>query len=303
MNGRINTTLGFWSLPGGFSRTCIGSVVGFACAAWVAAASAAVTDYAVSRTVSTTQTSNAPPAGPETWHLLALVVTDVPDEVVTATVDFTRPPATSYGLSQAIATLYQYNSAFYPSEAAFLADYPVTSYTLTVDLGAGPATGSVSLPQDLYCADIPYFTGDTYDRLQNYDVSQPFTLNFNGFTINPGTTVGAIQLVVVEDNGPSAVISVSLDPSETSYEIPAGTLNPASSYSIGLTYFNVLLTPNAGFGTATSGAEYYRSTTAYFTTRPSTPDCCRGDMNNDNVIDGDDVQGFVDALLAGQPCP
>ncbi len=268
-----------------------------------AAARADVTEYAVSRTISTTQDSNAQPTTFEFWHFIALVITDVPNEVVSATVSFDRPPVLSYDLFQAIATAYQYLSPFYTGDPAFLLDYPATTYTLTVDRGAGPETGDVFLPADLFCEAIPFFTGDTYDRLQNYDVTQPMTLTFNGFTLNPSTDVGAIQLSVVQDNTPGAVISVSLDPSETTFEIPADTLVAGAGYSIGLNYYNVVLTPNAGFNGATSGAEFHRSTTAYFTTLDTPKPCCRGDFNNDNQFNALDIQGFVDALLVAETCP
>jgi len=267
------------------------------------AARADVTDYAVSRTISATQDSNAQPTTFEFWHFIALVITDVPNEVVSATVSFDRPPVLSYDLFQAIATAYQYLSPFYSDDPAFLLDYPVTTYTLTVDRGAGPETGDVFLAADLYCEAIPYFTGDTYDRLQSYDVTQPMVLTFNGFTLNPSTDIGAIQLSVVQDNTPGSVISVSLDPSETTFEIPADTLVAGAGYSIGLTYYNVVLTPNAGFNGATSGAEFYRSTTAYFTTLDTPKPCCRGDFNGDREFNALDIQGFVDALLAAETCP
>lgn len=275
----------------------------FAAVAFMANARGEVTDYAVSRTISDTQTSNAQPNSPQFWGFRALVVTDVPNEIVSASVSFNRPPAAQYALGQAIPTLYYVDSPFYTDEPSFLLDYPATTYTLTVDRGFGPETGTVFLPEDLYCDAIPYFTGDTYDRLQNYDASQAFNVTFNGFTINPATTSGAIYFSIVEDNVPGSVISVVLDPSDTNYEIPAATLTAGRSYSIGLTYLNQVLTPNAGFTNATSGAEFYRSNTAYFTTNPATPACCRGDFNSDSRIDALDIQGFVDALLAGETCP
>jgi hypothetical protein len=268
-------------------------------------ASADVTAYSVARTVSDTQDSNAQPTDPEFWAFRALVICDVPNEIVSSSVSFNRPPVLSYDFGQSVPTLYEYSSPFYTSDPSFLLDYPAVTYTITADLGAGPETGDVVLPEDLYCEATPWFTGDTWDRLQAYDVTQAFTVEFNGFTPNPATNVAFIYLSVVEDLSESgAVISVSLNPSETSFEIPANTLIAGTGYSIGLTYLNVLETPNAGFGgNATSGAEFYRSSTAYFTTLPAVAPCCRGDFNNDNQFNTLDIQGFVDALLAGETCP
>ncbi|MFO0972169.1 MAG: hypothetical protein U1A27_01845 [Phycisphaerae bacterium] len=269
----------------------------------VVPARAAVVEYAVTRTISDTQTSNAQPNTPEFWDFRALVFTDVPNEIVSASVSFNQPPPASYPLHESIATLWQVGSPFYTDAASFLLAYPATTYTLTADLGAGPETGDVFLAEDLYCEAIPYFTGDTYDRLQSYDVTQDLTLTFNGFTLHPSTDVGAIYLSVVEDNAIGAVISVALDPSDTSFVIPANTLTAGRSYSIGLTYYNIVRTPNAGFTNATAGAEFFRSTTAYFTTLPAAATCCPGDFNDDHVVNGLDVQAFVNALLTGSGCP
>ncbi len=265
--------------------------------------SADIVSYAASRTVTYTQSSNAQPTTPEFWGFGALVITDVPNEIVSADVSFNRPPVTSYNFYQAIETLHQYFSPFYTGESAFLADYPATIYTVTADIGGGPTTGDVFLPEDLYCADIPHFTGDTYDRLQNYDTTQSFTVDINGFTPNPGTNVAYIIASVVDHSQPGAVLSITLDPSDTSFEISAGLLSPGTSYSIGISYLNVVDTPNAGFGSASSGAEFWRSTTAYFTTLEEMTPCCRGDFNNDSEFNALDIQGFVDALLMNETCP
>src|SRR6185295_8601956 len=146
-----------------------------------------------------------------------------------------------------------------------LADFPETTYTLTVDRGMGLESGDVFVPADLYCPEIPHFTGDTYTRLQGYDASQAFTVTINGFTLAPGTNVGFCNVAVVEE-GVGGVFVAVLEPTDTSFEIPAGTLQPGTNYSISIDYIDVVRTENAGFGAATSEAEYFRSTTSYFTT-------------------------------------
>ncbi|CAG0981063.1 hypothetical protein PHYC_01768 [Phycisphaerales bacterium] len=241
-------------------------------------AAADVTDYSVGRVASYTQSSSAQPTIPDVWNFTATLVTGIPDEIVSADVSFDVPPPVSYPLGQAISTIYYFSSTLYSDFNAFNSDFPATTYTLNADRGGGPESGTVELPLDLYPA-IPFMTGDTYDRLQSYDASTTFTGTINGFAFTPGTTDGHISIIIAEDNTPGSVLSVSLAPDTTEFEIPANTLLPGRSYSIGIVYLNWVRTENAGFGTATSGAEYFSSTAAYFTTLSPPPPQCVPEWN------------------------
>jgi hypothetical protein len=236
------------------------------------AAAADVTEYAAARYVGYTQTSDAAPTVPETWFFRALVASEVNNEVVLASVSFDAPPVVTHNFIEAIPTLYYFDSVYYTNQAQFIQDYPATSYTVTVDRGFGPETGDVFLPEDLFCPETPAFTGDTYSRLQNCDAAVAFDGDINGFTLAPGANSGWSSVTLVRVGDPGALWSVELPPSATAFHIPAGLLQPATDYSIGITYFNQVLTPGAGFGgAAASGAEFYRGTGALFTTRPETP--------------------------------
>jgi hypothetical protein len=284
-------------------KTCHSIAAGLIMAAGSALPAAAdVTDYAVGRSVTYIQTSDAPPATPDAWTFIAVIVSGAADEIESASVSFQRPPVQDFPLMEATVVLWEYLSPIYSDESTFLADFPDTTYTLNADRGAGPESGQVFLPADLYCEAIPAFTADTYTRMQGHNAAQTFIGTINGFTLNPGTTQGATSMVLVADSGPSPgpVWSASLAPGDTFFLIPAGTMQPDTQYSISVSYLNQLRTPDAGFGAATSGIEFARATTAYFTTRSA--QTCDPDFNHDGNVDQDDVLALINTI-AGGPCP
>jgi hypothetical protein len=126
----------------------------------------------------------------------------------------------------------------------------------------------------------------------------PFAVTINGFTLAPTTNEGSCSVVVIQDGVPGSIFSVDLQPVDTAIEIPAGTLQPATNYSIQVTYLNSLQTPNGGFGTAESGVGFLRGTAAHFTTLPANVPNHLGDMNCDDAVTVADIPLFVQALLA-----
>jgi hypothetical protein len=271
-----------------------------------AAAHAVVYEYGVARFLNYTQTSAAAPAGPEYWSLYAYTYVDVNGEIVSASVSYDMPPQTRT-LSEATPTLHQFLSAYYTTAADFYQDYPGTTYSFAVDLGAGPEYATVSVPEDLFPPQVPQFSGDTWDRLQSYNTALAFTGSINGFALAPGTDQGSSNVTVVKEEGPvyTAVFSVNLDPGDTSFEIPAALLEPATFYSIGVSYVNSATSPDAGFSGATALADYIRGTGAYFTTLA--PTCGSADFNCDGDIGTDqDIEAFFACLAGncpGAPCP
>lgn len=250
-------------------------------------ANASITAYTAGRQVSYIQSSNAAPTMPDAWNLVSVAISDVPNEIVSATLSLDVPPPTMHPLIQGTPYLHQFVSTIYASEAPFLANYPATTYTMTIDRGVGPPeSASLFLPEDMYSAVIPAFTFDTYDRLQFFEPALPFTGTINGFTPAPGTNRASTNVVIVEE-GVGGIYTESFTPDETSFVIPGGLLQPATNYSISVAYFNAVIVPDAGFGfTAESGAEFYRSTTIYFTTLPeSCSFTCEGDFPVSAVCD------------------
>lgn len=246
------------------------AALGVACSLTAVNAShAGVYAYGMTRTVSYTQSSNAAPTVPETWNTAALVYADVPNEMLSATLTRSLPSPDARPMAQAIPTLRQFQSTFYDVFSTYLAEFPPTTYTITVNRGAGPEIGTLTLVEDRYCAAIPALTGDTYSRLQSYDPSTDFVGTMNGFTLAPGTNSGFMQFVIVPIGGPAVAWSLSLPPGSTSFTIPQGTLLPGTAYSFSLAYTNSTITPNVGFGfAATSSADFSRTTSFEFTTPP-----------------------------------
>ncbi len=233
-----------------------------------ASARADVNSYSVRRTISYSQTSNNAPVSPDFWNLIAFVTCTVPGEMLSATISRSTPGIDIHSMSSALPTFRQYNSPLYSNYASFIAGFPATTYTITVNRGGGPETGSVFLPADRYCTDIPALSGDTFDRVQSYLPSTDFHGTVNGFALAPGTNLGWTYIAVVPDGGPGVIWYAVLAPGETAFQIPAGTLTPSTGYSMGITYLNSTLLEHAGFAmAATSGAEYHRDTSVLFTTR------------------------------------
>jgi hypothetical protein len=226
---------------------------------------------------------------PESWLFNASLYYSVADEVSSASVSFEVPPEVSHELNQATETFHIYYSSFYGSQTELDAEYPSTTYTFTVERGAGPETAEVFLPTDLYCPEIPFFTGDTYDRLQSYDPALPFDVFFNGFALPPGANV-AVTYGAVADEVTGSVLSVALNPEDTFFQVPAGTLQPGRNYNIGISYLSAAQASSAGFGNAASNAAFSRGTAVYFTTLSAPGDC-----DGDGDVDLSDYDGF-------QPC-
>lgn len=246
-----------------------------ASAGLAAVASADVVLYAASRSVSYTQTSNAAPVTPDSWLFVAVAHSDLPDEILASDVLFVRPPMVQFPLYRATENSWFYYSTLYATEAELLADYPATTYTIQVDRGFGIESGDLDLPADGYCAEIPAFTGDTFDRLEYFDPSQDFVGTINGFTPYPGTNAAAIAVVVTQNGFAGPVWQAELLPSETAFTIPAGTLASGTGSAISIQYLNATLVQGAGFGgSAVSDVEYARGTAAAFVTIPH----CRADI-------------------------
>jgi len=270
-------------------------------AAAVSPAVADVNIYSIDRFVSYTQTSNSQPTTPETWSLLAFLGTGVENELLSAAVSFSVPPIVSYALdlsSDPTHTYAYFSSAYYPDQASSLLDFPGTTYTFTIDRGAGPESADMFLAEGLYSLEIPYLTGGTFDSMQHLDASMPFNGTINGFTMAAGTTGGYTYLAVVENGVPGSIWTAVLAPSETAFQIPAGLLTPDKNYGIGVSSIGHVLIENAGFGAASSQAGFTRGTGASFSTF-AVPPICPADFDHNGFVNGDDFDAFVDAFTLG----
>lgn len=254
--------------------------------------------YEAAKTVTYTQTSNVPPTAPENWYFTASLLYDVPDEVLTANIEFDVPPPASYAMSRASTNLHLYYSPFYATESELDGAYPSTSYTFDVDRGVGPESADVFLPAGLYPAQLPAFTLDSYDRLQAYDASLPFHLTFSSFVPNAGTNIASTAVAIAEENV-GGVFSLSFTPGQFEVVIPANVLEPDTNYSISVAHSNSAETMNAGFDSANSYASFARGTSVYFRTLPSVD----ADFNDDGLLDCADVDALVLEIATGTQNP
>ncbi|MBI5863442.1 MAG: hypothetical protein HZB38_02800 [Planctomycetes bacterium] len=243
--------------------------------------------YAVAKSIGYTQTSNLPPAGPDAWLFTASLDYTLADEVLSATITFDVPPPVTVDMYRAGETAQRYYSVFFFSEPELDAAYPSATYTFTADRGAGPETADAFLPPALYPPEIPYFTVDTYERLQGMDPAELFEGAVNVFLPTAGTTYGATYVTVAEDSV-GGILTVALAPSDSAFQIPAGLLLPDTNYSIGVQHLNGVETVAAGFDDASSFAEFSRGTILYFRTRSDAPPCA-GDVDGDLDVDLTDL--------------
>lgn len=270
------------------NRICVRmAAVAIVVAQLATTASAEIYYCAVAKSVGYTQTSNAPPAEPSSWIFTAALDYYVADEVLSATITFDTPPVTTVDMYRAGETAQRYYSISYDNEAELDAAYPSTTYTFTADRGFGPEIADVFLPAGLYPPDTPYFTSDTYDRLQGMDPSLDFDGSVNAFEPALGATYAATYVSVVEE-GMGAVLIVGLTASDTAFQIPAGYLFPDTNYSIGVLQLDGVEYPATGIDDSTTYAEFSRGTVAYFRTMSIAPPCF-GDLDGDLDVDLTDL--------------
>jgi hypothetical protein len=128
----------------------------------------------------------------------------------------------------------------FTTQAQLDAAYPTTTYTLNVDTSAGMFSKSISYIAFLGYPTLPRITNtDWQNGVLVIDPSVDYTLTWNSFS--NATAADMIQLSI-QGSG----LSLSPFPaSQTSYTIPAGTLQPGRTYSSDLAFLRVAGTTSA----------------------------------------------------------
>ena len=196
--------------------------------------------------------------------------------IASAVGDFTNASITSsspispYGL-----TIFPGDASWFialTTKAQLDADIPNgTTYTFNVSGGSlGTQSATLTLPStDEYAANVPFFTGGSYNALQGMNASAPLTLTFDPFAAVSGTNFDFMIVDLYPAGNSQPLINADLANTASFYTLAANTLQPNTSYTFALSYFVDNFTLNGGFGHATEEYGYSESTFVNFTTGPA----------------------------------
>lgn len=160
------------------------------------------------------------------------------------------------------STYFSYSSGYFDAKSTLDDNFPDGDYTFVIDdyTESGPLTIPVS---EIYPADIPYFTGDTWASLQSVEPNSPLTLTWNDFVPDPSASEGIIFVRILDALTFAAPFSIFDYAGTTSTIVPAGALKYGTAYRLEVIFDNRTDTPNAGFGfsmpgvaTASMGFDY-----------------------------------------------
>lgn len=136
--------------------------------------------------------------------------------------------------------------------------YPSGDYQFEVMSAVSNQTVTVNFPSTLIQPGAPHLTN--YMAAQAVNASQPFTLGWDAFT--GGTAADAIFVQVGDVfSSPDIRTAGALSGTARSIVIPAGTLQPASSYDATVAFYRYVAMSN-GTSYATT---VYRATSTHFT--------------------------------------
>jgi hypothetical protein len=251
---------------------------------------AAINFYRGSKTIVHQQTSNIQPSAATTFYGGVDLFTPAPEEFTSARVfsTSTMPPAPTpefvlnqfsaghWGWAQGFSTLVAMDETLPPGDTfGFL----IEGGSLGSQLALLPTPAA-----NQFAIETPYFTGDTFARLQNMDPRLPLTLTWNDFLptalINSSPTFVNVYRVLNGQTDAGTVVASNV----TSFEIPANALAPNTDYRASLNFSSRIETVDAGFGDADSGVLFDSVTEIQFTTGSG----LSGDYNRDGAVNGAD---------------
>jgi hypothetical protein len=215
-------------------------------------ARADATNYAIFKVANYQQVDSTQPISlnsPDAYYFGAQLFANDYGEILT-NASMTTPDSVVYPMSgNPVPTAYYYNSPYYPDKTSFDADYPNGTYEF--DVNDGSDYGLLTIPdEDLYTASIPYFTGDTWCRLQAVDASRPLKLCWNSFIPNPDATSAFIFVRILDPFYNYAYTTNFIPADVTNICIPADSLNAGTTYTIQLLFSDRADDVNYGFNDA-----------------------------------------------------
>jgi hypothetical protein len=217
-----------------------------------------VTNYSIFKVANYQQIDSTQPTevnSPEAYYFGSQLFASDYGEIITNAV-MTAPDSVAYTMSgNPVPTAYYYNSPYYAEKTNFDTDYPNGTYEF--DVNDSSDYGFLTIPtEDLYTTSIPYFTGDTWCRLQHVDARRPLKLCWNSFIPNPDATSAFIFVRILDPFNNYAYTTNFLPSDETNVCIPCDTLSAGTTYTIQLLFSDRADDVNYGFNDdapATSG--------------------------------------------------
>jgi len=123
--------------------------------------------------------------------------------------------------------------------ATFNSDFPTGNYTFSIN-GSSPQQVTVGLPVFAQ-PNAPQITD--YAAAQSINASQPFTVTWNTFTNGTSADLISFEVLGVFQT-PNFGQPGALNGTNTSFKIPAGTLQPGTNYSAALGFYHYTLATN-----------------------------------------------------------
>lgn len=235
-------------------------------------ANAEVSFFRIFKTEAYQQTSNAQPTTLE-------FATGAPDIIYSDVNDFTTAvvnstsPLSPMPLTPTFPGGVGY-SQFYTSAADLDTNFPDnTIYAFGISGGnLGTDAAALNTPAtSIYASQVPYFNGTTYDQLQGMDSTNSFQFNIDGYAAPDGGNTPLTFFSIIRASDNAVVFSDTGPNTQTSFTVPASTLQPGTAYFADLDYSSRIDTPNAGFNGATSEVGYDLRTDLSFTTAVPEP--------------------------------
>jgi len=163
-------------------------------------------------------------------------------------VQLTYPgPGSPVSLAQSSPTIFAYQTANVPNQAALDAQFPTGTYAFSATGPGGPDSTSFNYSTDLYPQSQPFLTGTDYSALQGMDATAPFTVHFSPFVTGSGANESFIFFTIRDQATNMLVFDAGFQPATTtSRTLPANTLAPGHTYTYEVIFSNRVGVPSPG---------------------------------------------------------